>query len=402
MPQRLRTPLALALVAVATVASVAIGSPAAAAAAGEAVGAARADSSATTRRAAATKRAAAKKRAAARKRAAEKRRRARRRRSSKPPLEATPPAATQPAPSSQQPPTSGAGQQPSRLFAPTSFWNAPLPANAPRDAGSDRLVESLSAEVQKEMAGNYGPWINFDQYSVPVYTVGPDVPTVRVTVDIYAPALQRDFEAVPIPAAARAAAGSDAHLTVYQPSTDTLWEFWLARREADGWHARWGGKMTSVSTNPGYFPDPYGATATSLPLLGGLMTIKELEAGRIDHALALAVPNTAAGTFAWPAQRGDGRTTGPDGIPQGTHLRIDPDLDLARLNLSPLVLTMARAAQRYGIVVRDTAGCVVFYAEDPVGAPGRNPYDGIFGGQYPNHLLRTFPWQHLQVVAPRG
>ena len=30
---------------------------------------------------------------------------------------------------------------------------------------------------------------------------------------------------------------------MYQPSTDTLWEFWLMRRAADGWHARWGGKL---------------------------------------------------------------------------------------------------------------------------------------------------------------
>jgi hypothetical protein len=206
---------------------------------------------------------------------------------------------------------------------------------------------------------------------------------------------------VPIPPDAREAAGNDRHLTVYQPSTDTLWEFWLARREADGWHARWGGKMTGVSRNPGYFPNPLGATATSLPLLGGLMTIKELQAGRVDHALALGIPNTAAGEVRWPAQRGDGRTSGPGAIPQGTHFRIDPNLDLSRLNLSPLGLTVARAAQRYGIVVRDTAGCVVFYAEDPIATPGR-PYDAIFRGQYPHQALGGFPWEHLQVVVPRG
>jgi hypothetical protein len=288
-----------------------------------------------------------------------------------------------------------------RLFAPTSFWNAPLPADAELDPDSGRIVTALANEVRKEVAGNYGPWINFNQYSTPVYTVGPDMPTVKVKVDVYAPALQRDFDAVPIPWYAVPARGSDAHMTVYQPSTDTLWEFWLARYASDGWHARWGGKISGVSRSVGHFPGAYGATATGLPLLGGLMTIDELKALRIDHALALAVPNTAQGEFVWPAQRGDGKTPGAEGIPQGTHLRIDPSLDLSKLRLSPLGLAMARAAQRYGIIVRDTAGCVVFYAEDDIRTPG-HPYAQIFGGKHPSRLLDGFPWDRLQVVKPRG
>jgi hypothetical protein len=286
-----------------------------------------------------------------------------------------------------------------RLFAPTSFWNAALPADAPLDPRSTQLVAALAAEVGTETVFNTGPWINFDSHSVPVYTVGADVAAVRVQLDVDVPALQRDFDAVPIPAGAREAAGSDRHMTVYQPSTDTLWEFWVMRRDADGWHAAWGGKMTNVSTNAGYFEAPYGATATSLPLLGGLMTIKELQAGRIDHALALAVPNTDGDNVTWPAQRGDGRVRGAAAIPEGTRFRIDPALDLDRLGLSPLALTMARAAQRYGIVVRDSAGVTVFYAEDPIATPG-DPYRRIFGGQYPNRLLAGFPWERLQVVAP--
>lgn len=289
----------------------------------------------------------------------------------------------------------------SQVFSPKGIWNAPLPRTTRQPPESRRLVGALSAEVRKEVQANIGPWINFDSYSTPFYTVGADVPRVRVTLDIYAPALQRDFDSVPIPAGAKAANGSDRHLTVYQPSTDTLWEFWLAYEADDGWHARWGGKITGVSRNPGYFPNSYGATATSLPLLGGLMTIDEMKARKINHALALAIPNTAAGKVTWPAQRSDGRTDGPSAIPQGTRFRIDPRVDLTKLNLSPLGLAMAKAAQKYGMIVRDTAGCVVFYGEDPVGVSG-SPYDQIFGGAYPSHLLRGFPWERLQVVAPHG
>jgi hypothetical protein len=229
--------------------------------------------------------------------------------------------------------------------------------------------------------------------------VGTQVPTVHVTLDNTLPALAQELNAVPIPAGAHAAAGGDEQLVVYQPGTDTMWELWLAQHEADGWHAAWGGVMTNVSTNPGYFPPPFGATGTSLPVISGVMTVHELETGEINHALAIAIPNTAAGSFTWPAQRSDGHTTGPTAIPEGTHFRIDPSLNLNTLGLSPLALAMAKAAQRYGLIVRDTAGNVTFYGEDPTTASG-DPYAQIFAGGYPNNLLSGFPWSRLQVVAP--
>ncbi len=58
---------------------------------------------------------------------------------------------------------------------------------------------------------------------------------------------------------------------------------------------------------------------------------------------------------------------------------------------------MAEAAQRYGIVIRDGAGVVAFYGQDPV-PTGSNPYPKIFGNQYPDQLLSKFPWRSLQVM----
>jgi hypothetical protein len=280
-------------------------------------------------------------------------------------------------------------------FAPSSVWNAPLSSSAPLSASSGALVSELQRQVTA-----YGSWINTWQYSTPVYTVPATQPAVRVQLDTSYPSLQSDFAAVPLPADARPASGSDAHLTVYQPSSDTLWEFWKLAKLTDGWHARWGGKMTSVSTNPGYFPAPLGATATSLPLLGGLMRISELQAGRIDHALSLAIPAPKAKEFVWPAQRTDGSSTLADAIPEGTRFRLDPNLDVATLGLPPVAAQMALAAQRYGIIVRDRAGAVTFYAED-ASPTGTNPYPTLFQGRYPNQVLAKFPWGRLQVVAPQ-
>ncbi len=287
------------------------------------------------------------------------------------------------------------------LFA-NSFWNTPIAKRTPLSSRSDAYVGRLRATVR-----NYGAWINTTEWSAPVYTVGPDQPTVRVALDqppgAHMP-LRQAFAAVPIPENAAPSIDRDAHMVILQPSTDRMWEFWGARKTLiDGWHARFGGMMENVSRDQGYFPsDPgWGATATGLPLIGGLMRVTELHAGRIDHVLAMAIPNVRADFYAWPAQRTDGRDTSPRAIPEGTRFRIDPALKISKLGLPPVARMMARAAQRYGIIVDDGASAVSFYAEDP--APlGFNPYfparAGLFGGIYPNHLLQNFPWEHLEVL----
>lgn len=288
---------------------------------------------------------------------------------------------------------------PERPFAPDSVWNSRLRSNAPLDPMSGEWVAELRRQLERAQ-----PWINTTEYSTPVYTVPAGQPRVPVKLDTpWVPELEQAWAGVPIPPGAKPAAGSDKHMVIWQPSTDTMWEFWLAENRQDGWHARWGGRMLDVSRNPGHFTDPtdWGATATSLPLLGGLMRIDELKAGVVDHALAFAIPDTRAEWFTSPAQRTDGNIRSTTAIPEGAHFRLDPRLDLDSMQMDPIVRTMARAAQRYGMVLRDKSGAVSFYAEDP--APtGSNPYHhpgGLFGGKWINNLLREqFPWSRLQVL----
>src|SRR3954447_20612412 len=135
-----------------------------------------------------------------------------------------------------------------QAFAPNSVWNAALPAHAPLDPSSPELVADLRRQLTLG-----APWINTTSYSTPVYRVAADQPKVRVTLDVPYPPLQQAFDAVPLPADARPANGSDAHLVVWQQSTDTMWEFWHLAKVRGAWHARWGGRMTHVSRSPGYY-----------------------------------------------------------------------------------------------------------------------------------------------------
>lgn len=166
--------------------------------------------------------------------------------------------------------------------------------------------------------------------------------------------------------------------------------------------------MRHVSSSPGIYTRKtwpgarsfWGASGSSLSIAGGLITLEDLEKGQINHALAMAVPNVRAGVYASPAGRSDGESTDPLSLPEGAHLRLDPSLNLAALHLPRLTLMIAEAAQRYGIVIRDRAAEVAFYAQDPIPS-GTEPYAGTHGyfeGNYPEQALASFPWSHLQVL----
>ena len=230
---------------------------------------------------------------------------------------------------------------PFRFFAPTSFWNEPVPADAPLDPNSAAIVSAFDGDIAVADDAKEGvPAINTTAWSVPIYTVPSTQATVKVT-QVYggmvSAALQSAWDAVPLPAEAKPAAGTDKDLVVWQPSTDKLWEFWGLEKTEAGWQARWGGAMNSASSDPGvYGPEAWpgaqanwGVSASSLSIAGGLITLEDLELGQINHALAIAIPNTRAGDYTSPAQRTDGYSTAPLSLPEGAHLRLDPNLDLA-------------------------------------------------------------------------
>lgn len=291
-------------------------------------------------------------------------------------------------------------------FDRDSFWYRALPADTPANPKSSEYVSTL----QQLIAQYYGrATIDTTNYSTPVYTVGRSQPMVRIRLwecrptphfanGKYVDSVRRQLAHVPLPADAEPAAGTDAALVVWQPSTDNYWETWKTRRLNGQWQACWGGHLAHASHTNGTFRNPYGSTATGIALLGGLMRISELERGEVNHVIDISLPQTRQGVFSWPATHDDGLTDSPDAIPEGLRFRLDPSLDLSTLHLSPLALTVARTLQRYGMVVRDKSGGVTFYGEDPTpiirrGQP--NPYDAIFAGIPRYDQFDNFPWQHL-------
>jgi len=295
----------------------------------------------------------------------------------------------------------------SDIFAPDSFWYTPIPVDAPLNPHSAQLV----AEFLRQKKAYYGTVnINTTAYASPVYVVGANTPTVRVTEwdaqkkGYLDKGLAEQWRAVPIPNYAEPADGTDKEMTIYQPSTDRLWEFWLTRKVGGQWQACWGGEMQHVSKSSGIWTRPYGTTATGLPFLGGEITPEELKRGEIRHVMGIALVDTERwNVFSWPANRSDGYNpkNEPNRIPEGLRFRLDPNIDVDALNLNPVAKTIANAAQKYGFVVWDKAGAITLRAINPKSytAAGKpDPYPALFKGIPTWAILKNFPWDKLQFL----
>jgi hypothetical protein len=303
-----------------------------------------------------------------------------------------------------------------QFLAPTSLWNTPLAADAPLDPTSSELSASVA-----NMAATYPTGFAVMDWSTPIYIVPANQPTVYMHLNPN-PAtgqvnaiLQAAFTAVPVPADAQPAAGTDNMMVIYQPSTDTMWETGKNQLETDGWHFNYGGRMIHFSQNPGYYqkivaPDGtvleepfWGNSASGLPLADRVVTFRDLANGYIDHALGLMLPHTwvRGGVKAWPAARTDGISTDPNSVPEGARFRLDPNLDINSLNLPPLTRMIALAAQRYGLIVCDSSGNITIDGQVP-----RTPDQTALwqqtlaasGFQYWSQVLKSFPWSHLQLL----
>jgi hypothetical protein len=341
---------------------------------------------------------------------------------------------------------------------PSSFFCQPLAPDAPIDPDSAAFVAELRnmafglapqtpfdcrhAVMTDDMAQwtdderrfcqrlTFRAGINYDSYAPMLYTVPGDQPRVPVTLGNGDVALRALFLAgAPIPPDAEPAPGTDGQLIVYQPSTDTMWEFWRAREDILGtWHAVWGGVIRDVSENPGHYRDVidpssnggpggfierhgWGGPSSSIPNLPGLITIDQLRSGSIGHALVFATWANNASQWLYPAQRTDGQCRGAAGeycadVPQGARFRLDPDYDVDRIN-HPIVRMIATAVQDYGMVLNNTTGSgLSFYAEGWRGHPEiTDPYYGP-GGLFTSdprqpattQFMREFPWEHLEML----
>jgi hypothetical protein len=262
-----------------------------------------------------------------------------------------------------------------RFFAADSPWNTPDDPAWLADPKSDQFIANLAADIQRVgkgflLAGTDG----YPSYSIPIYTATTSTPKVAVS-----PAPRnwwKGFPAVPIPANAKPAAGSDMHLTV--ADAQYLWEFWEAKKDSSGrWSAGSGSQMPIKGNGwsdrvSGLASRAYGGSSTA-----GSILKSEMQKGVIPHCLAMAYETVLGPAFAKGQVAGgplciashsdnykDVAHTQASCIPEGARLRLRRDADIQALSGGRKdALIVLTALRDYGAYMVDHAGAPTIYAE---------------------------------------
>jgi hypothetical protein len=170
----------------------------------------------------------------------------------------------------------------------------------------------------------------------------------------------------------------DGWFTVFDISKPIAYDLWRARREDDGTISY--NFMRQWNTDgPGFqAPQEVSARGSGLPLFAGLIRPKELQAGLINHALAISVPGPAQGVFVQPASStdGNGRITS---LPEGARIRLKANVQFAQptdpktgkpIRMTPQQQRMSdaivAALRTYGAIVVDRAAVPTLYAQRDV------------------------------------
>jgi serine/threonine-protein kinase len=225
-------------------------------------------------------------------------------------------------------------------------------------AGSDATIAYLDA------AGGWGGGELSIDFGLEVLAADDGAPMreFETTGDYYEP--DCDHVAVPIPAGGALEGedgyaceqGGDCHLIVAHEPSGTLYEMWRADLEGEAFY---GGCLAVWDMERVYGPDGRGLDCTSadaagLPIAPLLFSADEVAGGEIDHAIRFILPNDRirGGVYAAPATHStEAADGGEDAPPFGAHLRLRADYATDELSAGAQVV--ARAMQRYGIILAD-------------------------------------------------
>lgn len=294
------------------------------------------------------------------------------------------------------------------LYAPDSVWDKKL-TTEPTDPNSAGLVAEMSANQQIA-----GTWIEVGPFTTPIYFVnGNAMPKVivRLNGDTTSPNAIELLKGVPIPVNALPATGTDGHLCIIDKDTDKEYDFWQMKKQADGSYlASNAGILPNMSTSDGTLElrtnGWNSATATHLPLAGGTILLKELQAGVIPHAIATAINRPAKHPIVvWPAKTTDGWYTGPNAIPEGKRFRFPANIAI-NPSWQPITKMLVSAIRDYGLVIKDKTGAGVGFGLEGLAQHGITNADAelkkYMGGKNIWDVLGTgkeFPWDKLEAVS---
>jgi len=201
-----------------------------------------------------------------------------------------------------------------RFFAADSPWNTRIDGAGVDDRSSQMIglarervgvVQRNGTEelVRQRRIVNEGVYINTERWTTAVVAGGE--PTKLVCRQIVC-GDGADTTTLSIPSDVDPDPRFDGWFTVFDVSKPIAYDLWRARREDDGTISYNFMRKWDLDGSGFQAPQTVSARGSGLPLFAGLIRPKELEAGLINHALAISVPGPAQSVFVEPASSTDG------------------------------------------------------------------------------------------------
>lgn len=278
-----------------------------------------------------------------------------------------------PSPHAGAPAASVCGAEPGQLFLPEYPWNQRID-QSPLDAESTAIIGYLAANHHSKQRFRVdGPSEEINSlYGLTVLSADAGSPRERFIPSAAFFTPDCDPTPIPVPPGGAlegepgyaCASDGDCHLLVVDASSCRLFEMWRANRTATRFE---GGCLAVWDLKSPYVPTLRGECCTSadaggLPIAALMFSADEIARGEIRHALRFILPNQLIRSriYVRPATHSTRATSGPPSAPPyGARVRLKADFDAARLK--PSAQVVARALQRYGMILVD-GGNITFTA----------------------------------------
>lgn len=260
--------------------------------------------------------------------------------------------------------------RPYRPFKDHSWWNTPVPANAPSDPQAAQILDYLRTAPESGRGCLTLAGAQQNKWGQPAYWAQPGDPQYAVTG--LPPTAPPEVQHLRIPIGARSAHNSDGTMSVYDLARGYVVLLTDAHYHdsSNTWSAS-GATVTYLNSNgllatTGRSDNPHnvgthrgnnGATSYA--------RYDMVKAGAIRNVMKISSGPELANRWVFPMTGSDGTADPSSGAPpEGLRLRLKPSLDLQALRLHPQALVIAQALQKYGVYIGDSGGTTSLKLED--------------------------------------
>jgi serine/threonine-protein kinase len=291
---------------------------------------------------------------------------------------------------------------PAGYFPAGSIWTQDI-SHAPLDPQSSEIIDWLAG------AGGWGYGkmnVDFGLRVVQADASSREVPFIKASDFYSADSDQITTFPLPIHGGAEGSSGyqcdidqNDCHVLVADRAQGKLYEAYRANFDGSALTATF---VAVWDMNRIYPPSGRGDQCTSgdaagMPLAPLLFNADELANGSINHAIRFILPNQRirAHVYVHPATHA-GHPLGPvTAPPMGARLRLKASYDLSRL--TPAAQVVARAMQKYGIILSDGGNMALTAQSD---ADTKAKYSDMDFGPHDLQDLKVTDFEVLQLGTP--